>query len=233
MNELKMSNKKTVLIIGGGIGGLYAAWKLSKNGFNIKLMEHQTTLGGLSSSIKKDNCYIDIGPHYVSLDSSSEIFDEITNLLNKENIYKISSIKNSYKSFFQGKILDRSPTLSHLIKKNKFFLFRGLIQNIFFKPITITEKTTTDEYLISLYGKSLYNFWCKPILLQTYGEIPPLSKTKNQFEPITIKKIFNAWWFNGAIWGGIGLFILTYGHPLYSGMCIGVGIKYIIDYLKR
>ena len=49
----------------------------------------------------------------------------------------------------------------------------------------------------------------------------------------TIKKIFNAWWFNGAIWGGIGLFILTYGHPLYSGMCIGVGIKYIIDYLKR
>ena len=48
-----------------------------------------------------------------------------------------------------------------------------------------------------------------------------------------IKKILNAWWFNAAVWGGLGITILLYGYPLYAGACLGVGAKYFFDYFKK
>ena len=191
MNNIKKSNALDVTVIGGGIGGLFASWKLSQHGYKITIIERAKLLGGLSASIKKNNCFIDIGPHYVTIDKSSKIFNDINFLLNEDNIIELSSMKKSYKSFFQNKILDTPPRLSKIIKNNKNSFFRNLIKGALKKTKNSIEENSSEEYLVSLYGHDIYETWCKPILYQNYGELPPVNVIKTSFEPVTIKKTLN------------------------------------------
>ena len=191
MNNIKKSNALDVTVIGGGIGGLFASWKLSQHGYKITIIERAKFLGGLSASIKKNNCFIDIGPHYVTIDKSSTIFNDINFLLNEDSIIELSSMKKSYKSFFQNQILDTPPRLSKIIKNNKNSFFRNLIKGAIQKTKNSIEENSSEEYLVSLYGHDIYESWCKPILYQNYGELPPVSVIKNSFEPVTIKKTLN------------------------------------------
>jgi len=41
------ASKNSAIVIGAGIGGLYAAWKLCKEGFAITVLERQTSLEDL------------------------------------------------------------------------------------------------------------------------------------------------------------------------------------------
>ena len=191
MNNIKKSNALDVTVIGGGIGGLFASWKLSQHGYKITIIERAKLLGGLSASIKKNNCFIDIGPHYVTIDKSSKIFNDINFLLNEDNIIELSSMKKSYKSFFQNKILDTPPRLSKIIKNNKNSFFKNLIKGALQKTKNSIEENSSEEYLVSLYGHDIYETWCKPILYQNYGELPPVNVIKTSFEPVTIKKTLN------------------------------------------
>ena len=191
MDSKQNSNTKKLIVVGGGIGGLFASWKLLQQGYKVTIIERQNFLGGLSTSIKKNNCYIDIGPHYISVEKTSDIYEDICCLVNQENIIELSSIHKSYKSYFQNNVLDSPPRLSNIVKNNKNSLVKSLFKEIVTKRKKISKNISSDEYLISLYGEEIYNSWCKPILIQNYGEIPPIETIKNLFEPITIKKTLN------------------------------------------
>jgi len=41
-------NSKTITIVGSGITGLALAWKLSKKGFRVTVLEKQEFIGGVS-----------------------------------------------------------------------------------------------------------------------------------------------------------------------------------------
>jgi len=186
-----MINSKSIIIIGGGIGGLFAAWKLSESGFKITLLERQKFLGGFSTSIPINDCMIDIGPHYVSIERDSKIFDDILTLVKQENIIELPLIDKSYRSYFHGHILTSTPRLYFGLTNDFLSKINGIL-NLFLSKLRIHRNKITDpeKYLISLYGKSLYNSWCKPLLIQSFGLIPPLDYIKNSFEPITFKRIF-------------------------------------------
>ena len=52
---------KQVIILGGGIAGLYAALKCSQLGFKVTLVEKRERLGGNIHTVKKDNYNLDTG----------------------------------------------------------------------------------------------------------------------------------------------------------------------------
>ena len=54
---------KHVLVLGGGLTGLSAAYVLSKAGFSVKVFESDATVGGLSKTIEKDGFRFDLGGH--------------------------------------------------------------------------------------------------------------------------------------------------------------------------
>ena len=183
-------NKKTVTIIGAGVGGLYSAWELTKSGFDVTLIEKQNFVGGLSTSIEKMGCKIDIGPHYATFPKNSDITNEIFKIMDK-NIIKIPKIKKSYKSFFQGKIFNHTPTIyDAMLSFGMKSIVHSLISFIFSK-ISLQKKNNTENYLIKTYGNYLFQNWCKPYLEKTSGKVDiPLDYAKKKFKPITFGKIF-------------------------------------------
>ncbi|MGD0199267.1 MAG: protoporphyrinogen oxidase [Bryobacteraceae bacterium] len=53
---------RRVIIVGGGISGLSAAYHLSRHGIPATILERQPRLGGVISTIQKEGCLLEAGP---------------------------------------------------------------------------------------------------------------------------------------------------------------------------
>lgn len=65
--NVNVSDKETVVIIGGGPAGLTAAWELVKDGgadkYDVTLLEESQEFGGIARTVKHDGNRMDIGGH--------------------------------------------------------------------------------------------------------------------------------------------------------------------------
>ncbi len=53
---------KKLVIIGGGFSSLAASCYLAKDGFDVTILEKNTTVGGRARQLKRDGFIFDIGP---------------------------------------------------------------------------------------------------------------------------------------------------------------------------
>jgi len=173
MKKQQSNPSKTIIIIGGGIGGLYSAWKLLKKGFKVIVLEKQNHLGGLTTSISYNEYKMDIGPHFITTPKNSELTEEIEELMKKE-IIPIPNIHKWYRVFFKNSVLEEYPPLYNLIFKNGlksflYSLFSYATSKIKYS-YTKTDFKSAKDYIICNYGSYLYNIWFKPYLDFNYGE---------------------------------------------------------------
>jgi len=188
------NSSKSVVVIGGGIGGLFTAWKLCLKGMNVTVLERQKSVGGLSGSIHHDGFKIDIGPHYVILPKKSSFVNEIKGIMGSENIIEIPTIHQAYRAYFGGKILRNYPTLYETIFKNGTSSF---LQSVGSYAVSRCKRffvknnfKSSEDYLISTYGNYLYKKWFKPYIEFTYGTTDvPLDDIVKRFPPLTLGKI--------------------------------------------
>jgi phytoene desaturase len=57
-----MTDKRTALVIGAGIGGIATAGRLARNGFQVTVVEKNSQPGGRTNQIRRDGHRFDIGP---------------------------------------------------------------------------------------------------------------------------------------------------------------------------
>ena len=95
---------KKIIIIGAGITGLSAAWKLSGKGYKVDVIESDNSIGGLAKSIKVENYYFDIGPHSFFTEDK-EIFKKVMDLFEGEQ-GEIPYSKRIVKMMFRGKYIN-------------------------------------------------------------------------------------------------------------------------------
>ena len=62
-----MANRKKVVIVGAGPGGLSSAMVLARRGFDVVVYEKEKKVGGRCSSIEVDGFKFDLGPTFVML----------------------------------------------------------------------------------------------------------------------------------------------------------------------
>lgn len=62
-----MMKKKKVTIIGAGLGGLTAALKLVKDGYDVHVFEKNDSVGGKAGSLKKNGFRFDTGPTLITM----------------------------------------------------------------------------------------------------------------------------------------------------------------------
>lgn len=71
---------KKVIIVGGGIGGCVSAIKLKHHGYDVTLIEKNSSLGGKINQVKKDGFTFDMGPTIVMM---PHMYDEFLPMLEK------------------------------------------------------------------------------------------------------------------------------------------------------
>ena len=69
-----MNNKKSVLVVGAGLGGLSTAIRLAKKGYQVEILEKNAKAGGRLNQLKKDGFTFDIGPSFFSMSYEFEEF---------------------------------------------------------------------------------------------------------------------------------------------------------------
>lgn len=191
-----MKEQKSVLIIGAGISGLFLCLELCKKGKHVVLLEKNSVVGGIATSILYNGYSLDIGPHYVTLPKYSEITKNIMDIVGKDKIVQLPhDIRRSRKAYFHGKMWNEYPSIKQFLLKSGLKIWlRVIIDLIKVKIIYIKshQVISSKDYLISNYGKYLYDNWFKPYYHNIFFD-KELKKeeVEKKFPPLDVKKIFN------------------------------------------
>jgi len=163
---------KKILIIGGGITGLSAAWKLSENKYKVDVVESDTSIGGLAKSIKIENYLFDIGPHSF-FSEDEEIFKKVMSLFKGEPDEMPKYTDRSFKILFNGKFVDYPISAKGILFQMEFFsailcplsfarsYIRTSISSLLGKK-TEYQNLTVKQWAIDNFGKYLYINFFKP-----------------------------------------------------------------------
>src|SRR3989338_3197640 len=107
-------DKKSIVILGGGISGLTAAYTLCKKSFKVTVIEKNDFVGGLAATFHHNNYLLDYGPHNFHTHIPrvmSFVKDELEIPLNRMSV-------TSSKLFFMGKFINYplkiGDAISHL-----------------------------------------------------------------------------------------------------------------------
>ncbi len=163
---------KKIIILGAGITGLSAAWKLSEKKHDVLVIDKDHQVGGLAKTIKFNNNYVDIGPHSF-FSEDKEIFDTVKSLFD-DNPKKIFKVERSVKMFFMNHYVDYP-----LSAKSILFQMGPIIPILcflsFLKSFTSTslnsilnkqqkniDQITIKEWATNNFGSYLYNNFFKP-----------------------------------------------------------------------
>ncbi|MCI5217975.1 MAG: FAD-dependent oxidoreductase [Candidatus Electrothrix sp. LOE2] len=79
-----------MIIIGGGLGGLTAGAKLTKDGYKVLLIERNHKPGGCATTFKKINQQIDGNE---AQDEHRDIFEELKQDITSEKIHGVADFK--------------------------------------------------------------------------------------------------------------------------------------------
>ena len=184
-----------MVVIAGGISGLSVAYKLSKLGFNVTILEKQKFVGGISTSIEFGDYVLDIGPHILLLPESSKNTEEIKDLMGMSNLNYVRWPWS--KSYAAGRLFEKSYPLLYDIFFNfglKIF-FKALASVIFTKlkkSLKNSKFNSAEEYFIGNYGKFLYETWFKPYFRTQCEDLSleNLEFAEKIFRPISFYRFF-------------------------------------------
>lgn len=136
-----MANPKTILIIGGGLGGLSAAISLAQSGYDVTLFEKNNHIGGKLNRLEQDGFGFDLGPSILTM---PKVFEKLFTDSNKnmQDYVPIQRLNHQWRSFFPGgNVIDLYENLQDMETKNP-----------------LLRKKDLDEYKKLLdYSKNIYN----------------------------------------------------------------------------
>ncbi|CAA3707752.1 phytoene desaturase family protein [Candidatus Portiera aleyrodidarum] len=94
--------KNIIVIIGSGFGGIAAALRAKKKGFDVIIIERNKNIGGKAQIYKDNNLLFDTGPTIIT---APYLFEELFNIFGKKinNYINFIELKNWYKFYFFDK----------------------------------------------------------------------------------------------------------------------------------
>lgn len=161
----RKKSKPSVVILGAGVAGLTAAWKLSEAGYEVTVVEKMDHIGGLAATFKWKKYELDLGPHkfYTILPG---ILDVFKNLIGKD---LLSHPKTSKIRLFD-KYLDYPVKLTDLLKQIGFWRAFRFGLDYFIAQLSSAQKPVNSEkYLRSKYGNYAFKNIFLPLSEKIWG----------------------------------------------------------------
>ncbi|MFP8487523.1 protoporphyrinogen oxidase [Gracilimonas sp. Q87] len=170
-------DKKRVLVLGGGISGLSAAWYLYKKGIPFTLIEKEKKTGGVITSSEIDGTVVDFGPNSLR-DRDGTLRDLAKEIGLEEDIIEISEA-------FKTRYIVRDRELQELVPSPKTLFTTKVLSakgkwRILAEPF-ISKGTEEDEsvgsFLERRIGKEAVEYLVDPVFSGIYaGDIYSISK---------------------------------------------------------
>jgi protoporphyrinogen oxidase len=184
-------NKLSIGVIGGGIMGIDIARRLSKEGYEVCILEGEPELGGLTSKWSFGD-YVWDKFYHVILPNDSYTIEMIRDLgleskLNWSETKTGFFIKGSYYSMSNVAEFLKFPTLN-LFEKLRLGL--TILAGSYLGNYKRLERIPVSKWLIRWSGKNTYNKIWLPLLRSKLGEEYKL--TSAAFICTTIKRLYNA-----------------------------------------
>ncbi len=147
---------KKIVIAGAGVSGLTLAERLtaSGDGVSVTVLEKENCPGGLARTFERDGFLFDIGPHRFHT-SDSVVSEYLLDILGDDHI-TISRLSNVYMA---GKYRSWPLTMKSVSGLPFPVLFRSFLD--LFHRKAKGELSTFADYVISKYGKNIYNYFFK------------------------------------------------------------------------
>ncbi len=166
-----MLTKEKVVILGGGIAGLAAAWRLSKKNFEVHLIEMSNRPGGLAGGVEWNGNIYEFGPH-VFHTTDHEILYDIKEIMGKDLI----RFQKTVKIKFMGEYFNFPLSIIDILKKLPLktviqSMFSLLYYNLKYK-IERPKQENSETVLLASYGKILYEIFLKSYIKKVWGYSP-------------------------------------------------------------
>lgn len=161
-------NGNAVVVMGGGLTGLSAAYGLAKSSRNPIVLEASDRVGGLAATLKKGPFLYDIGGHrFHTKDKTIESF--VNDLMAGEMI----RVKRRSKIYMRGKFFDYP-----LRPFNAFFglgpwiVFRSVMDYAIQRikdAISPKPAVSLEDWVIGKFGRTLFNIYFKEYSEKVWG----------------------------------------------------------------
>lgn len=157
-------------MLGAGLSGLTAAYKLSKAGFNVTVAEKNDFVGGLSATFAHGKSRLDFGPHnfHTHLPGVLEfVRDELGVPLRKLEL-------RSSKLFFMGKLIDYPIRIFDALGKLSLMVamkcFAGYALTRLRRRFSLDKADDSFEgWVKSRFGEYFYDLYFGPYVQKVWG----------------------------------------------------------------
>lgn len=163
--------KVDVVVIGGGISGLCAAYWLNKQNVSVRVLEKESEVGGTMKSISEDGFLIETGPNS-ALETTPLIQDLVReNNLSDQFLYANPAGKNRY-ILRDGKLypLPLSPVK---FLTSKLFSWSAKVRLL--KELSVERvphEETVAEFVTRRLGKEFLDYAIDPFVAGIYAALP-------------------------------------------------------------
>ncbi|MEW6617668.1 MAG: FAD-dependent oxidoreductase [Patescibacteria group bacterium] len=160
--------EKPYVVLGAGITGLSAAWKLSEAGLPVIVLEKDRTIGGMAGTFVHKEYMLDYGPHKIY--SQLPIFEEVKKFLAED----LLAVKKSSKIRLSGKFLPYPFGIKDLLlalhpaiamKCGTTYAATSAL-NI----VRTKEDTCYEDYIVNRFGSGTYNLVFGPYAEKAWGD---------------------------------------------------------------
>jgi protoporphyrinogen oxidase len=164
-----MSQKKRVVVLGAGVTGLSAAYRLSQNpDIEVHVFEKETEVGGLCRSFRDGGFILDYGPHkfYTLIDG---VLEEMCKIMGDDFLTRDKS-QNLY---LKGKYFDFPLKITEMITKFPPHKSAEILASFGVSAAKglkdKSEPKSYEDFIIQKFGKSLYSQIFEPMANKMFG----------------------------------------------------------------
>lgn len=162
-------HKNDVIILGGGLAGLSAAYTLAKAGKKVTVYEHDSEVGGLSKTVVRGEFRFDLGGHrFFSKNDSINSF--VKNLLKGELI----SVERSSKIYLRGKYFDYPLRTFNAMAGLGFQTSINIMSDYVFERVRrlihgSDDMASLEDWVVGNFGRTMFDIYFKVYSEKVWG----------------------------------------------------------------